>query len=67
MLSKTCFFIKIKTLINLTKGIYNDLKIRQKHILFNHFMKNKELLKQVNLLKMKGFTKDINKYKNNLK
>ena len=44
--------------------IYNELPIEQKHILFKHFLNNKELLKQVNLLKMKGFVKDINKYKN---
>jgi len=48
------------------EDIYNDLKIKQKHILFEHFMNNIELLKQVNPLKMKGFIKDINKYKNNL-
>ena len=46
--------------------IYNNLKIEQKHILFKHFMNNTELLKQVNLLKMKNFIPDINKYKNNL-
>ena len=42
--------------------IYNDLKIEQKHIIFKHFLNNKEFLKQVNPLKMKGFTKDINEY-----
>ena len=43
--------------------IYNKLKIEQKHVLFKHFMNNIELLKQVNPLRMKGFVKDINKYK----
>jgi len=43
--------------------IYNELEIEQKHILFKHFLNNEELLKQVNISKMKGFIKDINKYK----
>jgi hypothetical protein len=46
--------------------ILNDLEMEQKHILFKHFLNNEELLKQVNPLKMKGFIKDINKYKNGL-
>jgi len=44
--------------------LYNDLTIEQKHLLFKHFMKNIELLKQVNPRIMKGFIPDINKYKN---
>ena len=48
------------------EGIYNDLKIKQKHLLFKHFMENRELLKQVNPRIMKNFIPDINKYKNNL-
>ena len=47
--------------------LYNDLRIEQKHILFKHFMKNKELLEQVNPRMMKNFIPDINKWKNNLK
>ena len=49
------------------ENIYNDLTIEQKHVLFEHFMKNRELLEQVNPRIMKGFIPDINKYKNNLK
>ena len=33
--------------------IYNALKIEQKHILFKHFMNNRELLEQVNPRRMK--------------
>ena len=47
--------------------IYTILKIKQKHILFKHFMNNRDLLEQVNPRKMKGFIKEINEYKNNLK
>ena len=46
------------------EDIYNDLTIKQKHVLFKHFMKNIELLEQVNPRIMKGFIPDINKYKN---
>ncbi len=52
---------------NQFEKIYNNLKIEQKHILFKHFMNNRELLKQVNLLKMKNFIPDINEYKNKQK
>jgi len=52
---------------NQFEDIYNDLKIEQKHILFKHFMNNRELLEQVNPRKMKGFIKDINEYKDGLK
>ena len=47
--------------------IYNELEIEQKHILFEHFMNNRELLEQVNPRIMKNFIPDINEYKNNLK
>ena len=49
------------------EGIYNDLEIEQKHILFKHFINNVELLEQVNPRIMKGFIPDINEWKNNLK
>ena len=49
------------------ENIYNDLTIEQKHILFEHFMDNRELLEQVNPRIMKNFIPDINEYKNNLK
>jgi len=46
--------------------IYNELTLEQKHILFKHFMDNRDLLEQVNPRKMKNFIPDINKWKNNL-
>jgi len=49
------------------KKKYNRLTIEQKHLLFEHFMNNRELLEQVNPRLMKGFIPDINKYRNNLK
>ena len=51
---------------NQFEKIYNHLEIEQKHILFKHFMNNRELLEKVNPRKMKGFISDINKWKNNL-
>ena len=48
------------------EGRYNKLTMKQKHILFEHFMNNRELLEQVNPRKMKRFIPDINEYKNNL-
>ena len=57
-----CFLIPLIHEYEQFEDIYNNLNLEQKHIMFKHFIKNKELLKQVNPMKMKGFTKDINEY-----